>query len=357
MLYDVRLGCYLGRSTPTREGHLPIPSAAQARSFVARFAGRRILVLGDLMTDRYLWGRVERISPEAPVPVVSIDRETDSLGGSANVAHNLSSLGARVELLGLVGADAAGQRLCESLTERGVDASGVTVDRTRRTTVKTRVIAHPQQVVRTDEEDADDASGDAEARLIEAIERAVPLTEAVIVSDYGKGVITRATLDAVLGAAKRARVPVCVDPKETHFFNYKGVAVLTPNVHEAGRAFGRTLRNEETLLEAGASLRERLDADALLITRGPDGMSLFSRDGSVTHLPTVAREVFDVTGAGDTVVSVYALALASGAPAETCAFLANHAAGLVIRHAGTAVTTREELIVALSAEPLAPAEA
>lgn len=336
---------------------MTFPSASQARPFVARFAGRRLLVLGDLMTDRYLWGRVERISPEAPVPVVSIDRETESLGGSANVAHNLASLGARVELIGLVGDDDAGRRLKDALTERGVDASGLAVDRTRRTTVKTRVIAHQQQVVRTDHEDAEDAHGDAERRLVDAIERAVPLTEAVIVSDYGKGVITQATLAAVLAAAHRAGVPVCVDPKETHFFNYRGVAVLTPNVHEAGRAFGRTLRTDELLKEAGASLRARLEADALLVTRGPDGMSLFEKSGEATHLPTVAREVFDVTGAGDTVVAVYALALASGANAKTSAFLANHAAGLVIRHAGTAVTTREELLAALSAEPFAPAEA
>jgi D-beta-D-heptose 7-phosphate kinase/D-beta-D-heptose 1-phosphate adenosyltransferase len=336
---------------------LSLPSASQARSFVARFAGRKLLVLGDLMTDRYLWGRVERISPEAPVPVVSIDRESDSLGGSANVAHNLASLGAKVELIGLVGADAPGTRLLEALAERGVDPRGVAVDRTRRTTVKTRVIAHQQQVVRTDEEDAQDAAGDAEARLLEAIERAVPLTDAVIVSDYGKGVITQATLGAVLAAARRAGVPVCVDPKETHFFSYQGVAVLTPYAHEAGRAFGRALRDDATLLEAGTALRERLAADALLITRGPDGMSLFEKSGATTHLPTVAREVFDVTGAGDTVVSVYALALAAGAPAPVCAFLANHAAGLVIRHAGTAVTTAPELLASLAAEPLAPAEA
>ncbi|MEP7028053.1 MAG: D-glycero-beta-D-manno-heptose-7-phosphate kinase [Candidatus Eisenbacteria bacterium] len=333
------------------------PSAAQARPFVSRFAGRRLLVLGDLMADRYLWGRVERISPEAPVPVVSIDRQTYSLGGSANVAHNLASLGAKVELVGLVGADAQGARLTESLAERGVDTRGVVSDRTRRTTVKTRVIAHQQQVVRTDEEDPQDAAGDAEARLVEAVERALPAAEAMIVSDYGKGVITQATLAAALAAARTRGVPVCVDPKETHFFNYTGVAVLTPNASEAGRAFGRPLRDQETLLAAGASLREKLQSDALLITRGPEGMSLFESTGAITHLPTVAREVFDVTGAGDTVVSVYALALASGADAKVAAFLANHAAGLVVRYAGTAVTTMPELLAALSAEPLAPAEA
>lgn len=332
-------------------------SAAQARPFVSRFAGRRLLVLGDLMTDRYLWGRVERISPEAPVPVVSIDKETYSLGGSANVAHNLASLGAKAELVGLIGADAAGARLAEAVAERGVDTRGVVVDRARRTTVKTRVIAHQQQVVRTDEEDAQDAGGDAEARLIEAIDRGLAAAEVLIVSDYGKGVITTRTLEWALAAAHARGVPVCVDPKETHFFNYKGVAVLTPNAHEAGRSFGRALRDEATLLAAGAALREKLACDALLITRGPEGMSLFEASSVITHLPTVAREVFDVTGAGDTVVSVYALALAAGADAKVAAFLANHAAGLVIRHAGTAVTTVPELLAALSAEPLAPAEA
>jgi D-glycero-beta-D-manno-heptose-7-phosphate kinase len=333
------------------------PSATEARPFVSRFAGRRLLVLGDLMTDRYLWGRVERISPEAPVPVVSIDKETYSLGGSANVAHNLASLGARVELVGLVGDDAAGIHLKQAITERGVETQGLVVDRGRRTTVKTRVIAHQQQVVRTDEEDAQDVHGEAEALLIAALERALPAAEAMIVSDYGKGVITAATLARALAAARAAGVPVCVDPKETHFFSYQGVAVLTPNVHEAGRAFGRSIRDERTLLEAGAALRDRLAADALLITRGAEGMSLFESNGAVTHLPTLAREVYDVTGAGDTVVSVYALALAAGAGPKVAALLSNHAAGLVVRHAGTAVTTVPELLAALSAEPLAPAEA
>ena len=336
---------------------MPVPTAAQARPFVPRFAGRRLLVFGDLMSDRYLWGRVERISPEAPVPVVLIDRETYSLGGSANVAHNLASLGAKPELVGLVGADAAGGRVRATLEDQGVNTRGVVEDRARRTTVKTRIIAHQQQVVRADEEDMFDASGEAAEKLMAALERALPGAEAVIVSDYGKGAITAATLAACLALAKSRGVPVCVDPKETHFFSYTGAAVLTPNVHEAGRAYGRTIKDDETLLGAGRALREKLAADAILITRGPDGMSLFEQAGAVTHLPTVAREVFDVTGAGDTVVSVYALALAAGAPAPVAAFLANHAAGLVIRHAGTAVTTAEELLAALSAEPLAPAEA
>jgi D-beta-D-heptose 7-phosphate kinase/D-beta-D-heptose 1-phosphate adenosyltransferase len=324
---------------------------------VSRFAGRRVLVFGDLMLDRYLWGRVDRISPEAPVPVVLIEKETFSLGGSANVAHNLASLGAAPRLVGLTGDDDAGRSLRGELSARGVDVGSVIADRARRTTVKSRVIAHQQQVVRTDEEDTEDAQGESEDALLRALERCLADAEALVVSDYGKGAITAKTLERGLELARRARVPVAVDPKETHFFSYRNVAVLTPNVHEAGRAHGKTLKSESLIQEAGWSLRERLDADALLITRGADGMSLFERGGKDTHLPTVAREVFDVTGAGDTVVSAYALALAAGGSHPLAALIANHAAGLVIRHAGTAVTTREELIAALSAEPLAPAEA
>jgi D-beta-D-heptose 7-phosphate kinase/D-beta-D-heptose 1-phosphate adenosyltransferase len=336
---------------------LPVPTAASARPVVPRFTGRRLVVFGDLMTDRYLWGRVERISPEAPVPVVSIERESFSLGGAANVAHNLASLGARVRLVGLTGEDAAGGNLKVALKARGVDPREIVIDPARRTTVKTRIIAHQQQVVRADEEDAFDATAEVEERLVTALEHALAEADAVVVSDYGKGAITARTLAACLAAAHARGVPVCVDPKETHFFSYQGVAVLTPNLQEASRAFGRTIRDAATLDAAGQSLRAKLSADALLVTRGAEGMSLYESQGEVTHLPTVAREVYDVTGAGDTVVSTYALALAAGAAAPVAAFLANHAAGLVIRHAGTAVTTQDELLASLSAEPLAPAEA
>jgi D-beta-D-heptose 7-phosphate kinase/D-beta-D-heptose 1-phosphate adenosyltransferase len=272
------------------------------------------------------------------------------------VAHNLASLGARARLVGLTGEDAAGGNLKVALKGRLVDTSGIVVDPTRRTTVKTRIIAHQQQVVRADEEDAFDATGDAEEQLVAALARALPDVDAVVVSDYGKGAITARTLQACLEQARALGVPVCVDPKETHFLSYKGVAVLTPNVHEASRAFGRTIRDAATLETAGSELRAKLAADALLVTRGSEGMSLFESSGAVTHLPTVAREVFDVTGAGDTVVSTYALALAAGAEAPVAALLANHAAGLVIRHAGTAVTTPEELLASLAPEPLTPAE-
>ncbi len=328
---------------------MPVPTAAAARDLVSRFRGRRIAVFGDLMLDRYLWGRVERISPEAPVPVVAIDHETFSLGGAANVAHNLAALGAAPRLVGLVGDDAAGRTLATDLSARGVDVRGLVTDRARRTTVKTRIIAHQQQVVRADEEDAFDVTGAAATGLATALAVALDGAEAIVVSDYGKGAITGPGLESLLALARAKRVPVCVDPKETHFFSYTGAAVLTPNVHEAGRAFGRTLRDDATLAAAGEDLRQRLDAEAMLITRGADGMSLFERGGRRTDLPTVAREVFDVTGAGDTVVSAYALALAAGAEPPLAAYLANHAAGLVIRHAGTAVTDGGELLASLEA--------
>jgi rfaE bifunctional protein kinase chain/domain len=312
------------------------------------FRGKRVLVLGDVMLDRYLWGRVERISPEAPVPVVDVDRETFSLGGAANVAHNLAALGAEPLLLGVTGDDAAGERLAAELARAGVRADHLVADLERRTTVKTRIIAHQQQVVRADEEDTDPVTGAAWRRLADALNRLVPAADAVIVSDYGKGVIEPELLRAAIALARESRLSVSVDPKEKHFPSYQGATVITPNQLEAGQAFGKRITDEAGLLEAGWGLRERLDLDCVLVTRGPDGMSLFERSGRHTHLPTVAREVYDVTGAGDTVVSVFALALAARADFVTAARLANHAAGQVIRHAGTAVCPPEELKASLA---------
>jgi D-beta-D-heptose 7-phosphate kinase/D-beta-D-heptose 1-phosphate adenosyltransferase len=317
------------------------------RAIVARFTGRKVAVLGDCMFDRYLWGRVERISPEAPVPVVEIERESDSLGGAGNVAANLFRLGAQPRLIGVVGADDAGERLRASLAERGVDAGGVLVDATRPTTVKTRIVAHAQQVVRADRESRTDVAGDTLARLSARIRDEVPRCQALVVSDYGKGVVHPGTLEVALGVARKAGIPVCVDPKESHIDSYRGVTILTPNQHEAGYVQGRRIVDEATLLEVGWGLQRRLEAEAVLVTRGGEGMSLFERGGRYTHLPTVAREVFDVTGAGDTVVSVVALALAAGADFPAACRLSNHAAGIVIAELGTASCSPEELIASL----------
>jgi D-beta-D-heptose 7-phosphate kinase/D-beta-D-heptose 1-phosphate adenosyltransferase len=327
------------------------------RGIVQRFAGRRVAVLGDCMLDRYLWGRVDRISPEAPVPVVEVERESLALGGAGNVAANLRSLGAEPILLGVVGADDEGQRLRAALEERGLDTRTLIEDPARPTTVKTRIIAHSQQVVRADRESRADLVGAPLERLLAAIERELPRCQALVVSDYGKGVIHPSVLAAALEATQRSAVaatprggpnrepgiPVCVDPKESHVDSYRGVSILTPNQHEAGVLQGRRIRDEASLKEVGWGLQQRLDAEAVLITRGADGMSLFERGGRYTYLPTVSREVFDVTGAGDTVVSVVALALAAGADFPHACCLANHAAGIVIREVGTASCTPAEL--------------
>lgn len=318
------------------------------RALVARFAGRRVAVLGDLMLDRYVWGRVERISPEAPVPVVEVERESAALGGAGNVAVNLTALGAAAVLLGVTGDDAAGAELRAALESRGVAAGALVTDASRPTSVKTRVVAHAQQVVRVDRESRADVAGPALEALHAAIDRALAGCEALVISDYGKGVIHPATLEPALGAARARGIPVCVDPKESHIDHYRGVSILTPNQHEAGWAQGRRVVDEASLLEVGRGLQRRLDAEAVLVTRGAQGMSLFERGGRVTHIPTAAREVYDVTGAGDTVVSVVALALAAGADYPAACLLSNHAAGVVIREIGTAACTPDQLLASLA---------
>jgi D-beta-D-heptose 7-phosphate kinase/D-beta-D-heptose 1-phosphate adenosyltransferase len=324
---------------------------ATLRGVVDRFAGRKVLVLGDLMLDRYLWGRVDRISPEAPVPVVEIEKETVALGGAGNVAANLRALGAKPVLVSVVGDDPDGRQLRGALASRGVDPRRVVADRTRPTTVKTRIIAHSQQVVRADRESRADLEGEALAALLGAIADELPDCQAMVVSDYGKGVIHPAPLDRAILLARNAKIPVCVDPKESHIDHYRGVSILTPNQHEAGYVMGRRVVDEQSLLEVGWGLQKRLDAGAVLVTRGPQGMSLFERGGRLTHLPTVAREVYDVTGAGDTVVSVVALALAAGAELPSACYLSNHAAGIVIREVGTASCSPEQLLASLAETP------
>jgi len=317
-------------------------------ALVAGFAGRRIAVLGDCMLDRYLWGRVDRISPEAPVPVVDLERETVSLGGAGNVAANLRALGAEPLLLTVVGEDDDGRRLRETFAARGLDTRGVVPDPQRPTTVKTRIVASAQQVVRADRESRADLAGAALERLLGIAARELPGCAGLVVSDYGKGVVHPGSLAVALSAARSAGYAVSVDPKESHIDEYRGVSILTPNQREAGWAQGRRVVDEASLLDVGWGLQRRLDAAAVLVTRGSEGMSLFERGGRYTHLPTRAREVYDVTGAGDTVVSVVALALAAGADFPAACELANHAAGLVIREVGTATCDPAELLASLA---------
>jgi D-beta-D-heptose 7-phosphate kinase/D-beta-D-heptose 1-phosphate adenosyltransferase len=316
------------------------PDAVRA---IGRFPRVTVLVAGDLMLDQFVWGRVQRISPEAPVPVVHVTAESFRLGGAANVVHNIRSLGGRVLACGSLGRDAPGRRVVAELRRIGADAAGVVLGRGLATTCKTRIIAHQQQVVRLDREDDVKADGAAAARARGFLLAHLWKADVVVLSDYGKGLITPALLAAV--AALRARRPftLVIDPKQSNFAHYRGASLVTPNRDEASVAAGIEIEDEASLVSAGRALLERWRAEAVLITRGEQGMSLFEADRPPRHIPTAARHVFDVTGAGDTVLATCALALGAGASLETAAILANHAAGIVVGEVGTATVSAAQL--------------
>ncbi|HEY3197115.1 MAG TPA: D-glycero-beta-D-manno-heptose-7-phosphate kinase [Nitrospirales bacterium] len=322
--------------------------AAGLQAHIKKFKGGKVLVIGDLILDQYIWGPVSRISPEAPVPIVNVSSETMHLGGAANVSNNVRSLGGRVELCGVIGTDDAGRQFTEVLRSHGIGSDGVVTDRDRPTTRKTRIVAHNQQLVRFDVERCHAISGVLEARISRYVAACIRSVSAVVVSDYAKGVITARVMADVIGLADRHKIPVIVDPKVRHIDYYKGVTVLTPNHLEAIQAAGLQGEDENTLLEAGRQLHQRLGCRAVLITRGERGMSLFEGGGHVTHIPTVARQVYDVTGAGDTVVATLALALAAGAPMRQAAQLSNYAAGIVVGMLGTGTVTPAQLQEALA---------
>lgn len=307
---------------------------------------RRVLVLGDVMLDEFVWGRVSRISPEAPVPVVQVTGQSFHLGGAGNVAASVRSLGGGAVLAGVVGEDAAGERVKESLATAGVSSCLVTLGKERPTTVKTRIVAHGQQVVRADREDAADVPADAETALVESVRRELPSCGALVISDYQKGVVTPTLLKRVLPLARRRGVPVLVDPKVRHFRLYRGASVVTPNQLEAEQATGLPLRGLADVVAAGRRILERLGCRAVLVTRGEHGMSLFEKGRPALHVPTAAREVFDVTGAGDSVIATMALALAAGATLPEAAVLANCAAGVVVGKVGTAQASPAEVLAA-----------
>lgn len=325
---------------------LPPLDLSRARTLVNRLAGRRVLVVGDVMVDRFIIGTVTRISPEAPVPVVKFESEHSRLGGAANVAHNLSALGARVSLVGLVGADASGARLRAQLEAAGLSAEGLVEDAGRPTVEKVRIIAgRNQQVARIDYEDDRDVSGAPEARIVEAVERLGRDAEVLLVSDYLKGAITKAVMTALVGLTERG-VPLLVDPKIPHLDRYRGATLVTPNNHEAEVATHRVIRSDDDARIAGVDFRARAGCASVLVTRGEHGMWL-SSDEVEGAVPATAREVADVTGAGDTVVATLALALAAGASTAEAAVLANHAAGVVVAKFGPATVSPHELTAAI----------
>ncbi len=323
-------------------------TSASAREVVSRLAGRSVLVLGDLMLDHFVVGRVTRISPEAPVPVVRFEREEYRLGGAANVAANLVSLGARVTVVGVVGADPAADRLRELLARAGIPADGVLTDPSRPTTTKTRVVTERnQQVSRIDYESDVDLQAEVEAKVAAALEAAAASADAVVVSDYLKGTVTRGVAGRAIEAARARGVPVVVDPKVPHVDRYGGATLVTPNHHEAEAVTLLPIRTPDEAREAARAFRARAGCDAVLITRGEHGMWLLDAGGAEHGLAAAAREVSDVTGAGDTVTATIALGLAAGASLLDAATLANHAAAIVVGKFGPATVTREELLGSL----------
>ena len=303
----------------------------------------KVVVLGDVMLDEFVWGDVTRISPEAPVPVVEIRRESVHLGGAANVLANLVALGARASVVGVVGNDAAGERLRTSLKELGAEDGFLVIDDQRPSTVKTRIIAHSQLVVRADRESRQPVNGKTEARIIESLQNALENADALVISDYDKGVVTPRILAQVLPLAYE-RVPVLIDPKLRNFSAYRPATLVTPNHHEALRMTNLENDTDEGLREAATRIRAELNCDAVLITRGDRGMVLLEGDGDPVYVATAAREVYDVTGAGDTVIATLAAALAAGSSLIEAAGLANHAAGIVVGKIGTATADASELI-------------
>ena len=326
-----------------------IMSNRRAFAIIENFSRSRVLVVGDIMADHFIWGKVSRISPEAPVPVVEVRKDSFMLGGCANVLNNIFVMGGRVHLAGVIGTDETGKRLLAEFRSRGVDTGGIVVEAGRPTTLKTRIVAHGQQVVRFDREDRKPVQAKSVRKILSYIESLRDDLGALVVSDYNKGVVTRPLLEGIRKVIAGRPIFTCVDPKQRDFSLYQGFDIVTPNHYEAGRAAGEEMQNGQDHIRVGMNLLQQYDFKALLMTRGEEGMSLFERDGRMRHtaFPAEAREVFDVTGAGDTVIGVLALSMAAGASFREAAYLANHAAGIAVGKAGTATVTREELKSAL----------
>ncbi len=320
-----------------------IISKKRALEIISHFSSSKVLVVGDIMVDQFIWGKVSRISPEAPVPVVEVTSETLLFGGCANVLNNIFSIGGKVAVTGIIGSDDMGRWVIRQLRKMGIDTKGIIIEQNRPTIVKTRVVAHHQQVVRFDRENKNPVDSDNIQIILEYIETMRDELGAIIVSDYNKGIITKKLIDGVRDVIAGRNIILCVDPKQDDFSFYRGCDIITPNHHEAGRALGVDLLNEEDILRGGRDLLEKYDFEGVLITRGEEGMTLFERNKDITSIPTVAKEIFDVTGAGDTVIGVLALCVAARASFREAAAMANHAAGIVVGKVGTAAVSQDEL--------------
>jgi D-beta-D-heptose 7-phosphate kinase/D-beta-D-heptose 1-phosphate adenosyltransferase len=328
---------------------------ADLNQIIKKFSGVKILVIGDIMIDRFLWGKVSRISPEAPVPVVVVEKETFLLGGAANVVNNIRSLNGRASICGVLGDDELGQRILKELKEKGIESGGVFLEPGRQTTVKTRVIAHhhpyQQQLVRIDRETTDHPRHSTLRSLSSFVERNLGAVDGAVISDYGKGLLTRTLIQKIIQDVQKQKKFVMVDPKPKNFSFYRGSTVVTPNAKEASEASGIPIVDRASLKKAGRILLDKLRCEALVVTRGEEGMTIFKPRQDPIDVATVARDVYDVTGAGDTVIGTMALARGAGASVEIAATLANYAAGIVVGKMGTATVDRKELWRAVREKP------
>jgi rfaE bifunctional protein kinase chain/domain len=315
----------------------------RALEIIEGFSRSKVLVVGDVMVDQFIWGKVSRISPEAPVPVVRVTSENLLLGGCANVLNNVYSIGGQVSVAGIIGSDAMGKWLVGELKGLGIDRGGIVVEKKRPTSVKTRIIAHNQQVVRFDREDRGPIKSGSTRKIIEYIDSVKDDLGAIVVSDYNKGVVFERLIEGIRGVISGRDIALCIDPKQNNFSLYSGCDLITPNQQEAERALGVEFASDDDVVEGGRELLRRFNFKALLITRGEEGMVLFEKNGDIVRIPAVAKEVFDVTGAGDTVIGIFALSVAAGATFREAAVLANHAAGIVVGKIGTAKVSQEEL--------------
>ncbi len=318
----------------------------QLKELLQNFQGKKVAVLGDLMLDRYYWGTVHRVSPEAPVPVVEVESESIRLGGAANVACNIQALGGEPILVGLIGNDHIGQSLLDMLKERNLETRGVVVDGSRPTTIKTRVIAHGQHVVRIDNESKTDCPDHLVSRIVDAVRYNIRDIDGIIVEDYNKGVATKEVIRQVIAVAAKYDKIITVDPKFNNFTEYKGVTVFKPNRREVEEVLGGRLKSTDDVVNAGQRLLSMLSVRNVLLTRGEEGMSLFEANGDVMHIPTMAENVQDVSGAGDTVIATLTMALAGGMGIREACVLANCAGGVVVGSVGIVPIEPSQLMAA-----------
>lgn len=319
-------------------------SEQRIKGLLDSFVGKRIAVVGDLMVDSYYWGTVSRVSPEAPVPVVDVISESVRLGGAANVANNIQTLGGNPILIGLIGDDHPGEMFLDLMRQQNLNDEGIVTDISRPTTIKTRVIAHSQHVVRIDNESKADCPDQLQHRIIDAVKYKIHEIDGIILEDYNKGVITKDTINEIVAVARKYGKIVTADPKFNNFFEYKNVTVFKPNKREAEEAIGNRIRTEDDVIRAGERLLAALQADNVLMTRGEEGMTLFEKNGAVSHMQTLATNVQDVSGAGDTVISTLTMALAGGASIREAAELANCAASVVVGAVGIVPIQADQLI-------------